>query len=73
MIDIEEIEKRWLRIGELMDATGKSIEEMLALYASDDEYPPFKCDDCPLRKKYICIPGHKTSCYDLWLYYLEGK
>lgn len=28
MINIEEIEKRWLRVGELLDVAGKSIEDV---------------------------------------------
>ena len=74
MINIEEIEKRWLRVGELLDVAGKSLE-ILALYASEDEYqPPFECDKCPLRLKGICVPMHPgKSCFELWLNYLEGK
>lgn len=63
-----------LRIGELEEASGKTLEEMLACFASDDEYPHFKCDDCPLRLRGICEPMHPgKSCYELWLNYLTGK
>ena len=73
-MNLEEIEKRWLRVGELLDVTGKSIEEILASYASEDDQPPFECDVCPLRLKGICKPMHPgESCFKLWLNYLEGK
>ena len=65
---LEELEKRWVRVGELMEASGKSLEEILALYASTDECPPFPCNECPLRLKGICKPMHiGDSCFKLWL------
>ena len=63
-----------LRLKELEDVSGKTLEEMLACFASDDEYPAFQCNDCPLRLKGICEPRHPgKTCYELWLNYLTGK
>lgn len=74
MVDLMLQCKKLERILELEKAAGKTTEEMLACFASDDEYPPFKCDDCPLRLKGICEPMHPgPTCYELWLDYLTGK
>mgnify|MGYP003289991329 CR=1 FL=1 len=61
-------------IDELEKASGKTIEQILACFASDDEYPAFKCDDCPLRLKGICEPTHPgITCYGLWLNYFKNN
>lgn len=62
------------RIAELEKIVNKTIEEMLAEFASNDEYPPFECNKCPLKLKGICEPMHPgLTCYELWLNYLTGK
>lgn len=59
------------RIAELEKATNRTLLEMLADVACNDE---FSCDNCPLRLKDICKPFRKgTDCYTLWLNYLAGK
>lgn len=61
-------------IDELEKLSGKTLLEILACFASDDEYPAFKCDDCPLRLKGICVPRHPgKTCYELWLNYLTER
>lgn len=71
-----EISKRMDRIKVLMDVSGsKSIEEMLATFASDF----VDCDKCPLKVK--CDPlSHKLKdindiidCFGEWLEYLEAN
>lgn len=74
MVDLMLQCKKLERILELEKVSGKTTEEMLACFASDDEYPAFKCNDCPLRLKGICAPEHPgITCYHLWLDYLTGK
>lgn len=73
MIDkLELLAKKLDRIKVLMDATGKSIEQMLAYYASDDEYPIFSCKECPIQDRCNTIVNHNT-CYDVWLKFLEAS
>lgn len=74
MVDLMLQCKKLERILELEKASGKTTEEMLAYFASDDEYPAFRCDDCPLRLNGFCEPTHPgITCYELWLNYLTGK
>ena len=76
MDKLKELEKRMDRIKVLMDDSGsKSIEEMLATYASDF----VDCDKCPLKVK--CNPlsdkiegiNDMISCFGEWLEYLEAN
>ena len=69
---LELLSKKMDRIKVLMDATGESIEQMLANYASDDEYPKFLCKDCPIKDRCNTIVEHNT-CYDVWLKFLEAS
>ena len=55
-----------------MDATGESIEQMLAAYASDEEDIKFFCKDCPIKDRCNTIDTHRT-CYDIWLEFLEAS
>lgn len=72
MDKLELLSKKMDRIKILMDATGKSIEQMLADYASDDEYPKFSCKECPIKDRCNTIVNHNT-CYDVWLEFLEAS
>ena len=65
------------RIHELMEASNKSMEELLALggMVAIEE-----CNDCPLRQKCVSVqlsvnPGTGLfwSCEDLWTAYLKGE
>lgn len=61
-------------IDELEKVSGKTIQEMLACFASDYEDAAFQCDVCPLRLKGICAPEHPgITCYELWLNYLKNN
>ena len=61
-------------VDELEKVSGKTLLEILASFASDDEYTPFACHDCPLRLKGICTPLHPgKTCYELWLNYLKNN
>ena len=75
MDKLKELSKRMDRIRDLMDASGNSIEQMLATFASDF----VDCDKCPLRAE--CDPmsynkhdiNDMLDCYGLWLKYLEAN
>ena len=66
------LSKKMDRIKVLMDVTGESIEQMLANYASENEYPKFLCKECPIQDKCNTIINHNT-CYDVWLEFLEAS
>lgn len=76
MDKLAELSKRMDRVKVLMDASGsKSIEEMLATFASDF----VDCDKCPLKVK--CDPlsdkmagiNDVIDCFGEWLQYLEAN
>ena len=76
MDKLAELSKRMDRIKALMDASdSKSIEEMLATFASDF----VDCDKCPLKVKCDPVSGKIDSiheiidCFGEWLEYLEAK
>lgn len=73
----EELNKRMDRIKVLMDASNKSMEELLALggMVVIDE-----CNDCPLKHECVAVQlsvnpgtGLYWSCEDLWTAYLKGE
>ena len=70
---LNELNDRMDRIKHLMDATGMSIEEMLA----DSAPAHVCCDTCPITK--LCDKHPNTEeasdlgCSDIWLMYLKGE
>ncbi len=71
MDKLELLSKKLDRIKVLMDVTGRSLEQMLAEYASDEENIRFMCKDCPIKDRCNTIVNHNT-CYDVWLEFLEA-
>ena len=55
------------RIKVAMDATGSSMERLIAMGACAD----IGCDKCPIREK--CDDMKHMNCIDVWCKYLMGE
>ena len=63
---LAELEVRLSRVGDLIQSSGKNIEQMLASYASNN----VECKDCYLKE--ICTNHSGDACEQRWLSYLEN-
>lgn len=71
MNKLEDLKKRMDRIKELMDATGMSMEQLLAQSAITYVY----CRKCPINsvcKQYI-DHEKEIGCVEVWTMYLKGE
>lgn len=70
MNKLEELEKRLDRIKELMDATGLSMEDLLA----ESAMVHVDCEKCPIKS--ICDQfkyDENIACTEIWADYLRGE
>lgn len=69
---LNELNDKMDRVKHLMDATGMSIEEMLA----DTAPAHVCCDTCPISSfcdKHPYNEDTQIGCSDVWLMYLKGE
>ena len=66
MNNLEELSKRLNRVKELMDVTGMSMTELMALAAVS-----LDCSKCPIIS--ICDSHKHYSCSEIWVKYLKGE
>lgn len=67
MNNLEELAKRLNRVKELMDATGMSMEELMAYSA----VVHVDCARCPIASD--CDKRKYLDCSDVWVKYLKGE
>jgi hypothetical protein len=64
---LAELEVRLSRVGDLIQSSGKNLEQMLAISARHT----VECKDCYLKE--ICTDHSSDGCEKRWLSYLELK